>query len=355
MDKKELYRKAKEAYYSGSPIMSDEEFDDLEQELRESGDLVEEVGAKDKDAKYPHPTRMLSLSKFQADKKTGKAPTEEAMQWMAKVGVSKFEVTYKYDGNAANIIYENGKLKMALSRGDGKYGRDITSKLIGKAPETVPYDDILEVRGEVIMMSEVFDTKYAREYANPRNLVAGLLGRDDSKPLEDVVFVAYDAKHDGDYLSLDDICALGFNSEYVPPSREFVPLKDSFDDLFDIMVIERENSAFPLDGFVLKVPVDERYKFKENDHDPDWAKAIKFKPEGVVTAVEDIEWSMGKTGEYTPIACLKPVDLDGSVVRRACLYNAGYVSSYGIEKGTRVRIVKSGDIIPQIIEVFCNE
>lgn len=355
MEKLELYKKAKEEYYKGTPIMSDEEFDNLEQELHDSGVLEEYVGAVDREAKFEHPTRMLSLSKFQADKTTGKAPTLEALAWMKNTGEKVFKVTCKYDGNAVNVIYKDGKLFQILTRGDGKRGRDITDKLKKKVPNRVKQeyaDGILEVRGEAIMLSEVFDKKYKGTYANPRNLVAGMLGRDEGVNLSDVEFIAYDAKYDGEYLDILVINELGFNKVYKPFERSFILGEDDFDKLFEEMVEVRAKSEFPLDGFVLKVVAENRNKFKENDHDPDWGKAIKFKPEGVVTEVEDIEWSMGKTGEYTPIAILTPVELDGTTVSRACLYNAGYVVDYAIEKGTRVRIVKSGDIIPQIVEVF---
>lgn len=348
MTKQELYNKAKEAYYSGAPIMSDAEFDELEKEVG-----VGAVGAVDKDAKFFHPTRMLSLSKYQADKTTGEAPSIEAKNWMVGTGAKEFYVTCKYDGNSGNVVYENGKLKMVISRGDGIKGRDITSKIINKIPKTISkYNEgVLEIRGELIMPNSVFKAKYEGRFANPRNMVAGLLGRDEDEGTDDIEFVAYDGKYEGEYLTIRDINSLGFNSKYKPFEKVF-KITDDFDELFAEMVELRKNSEFPLDGFVLKTPVEYRGLLGENDHDPEWGKAIKFKPEGAITTVENISWSMGKSGEFTPIAILKGVDLDGSIVKRACLYNAGYVKNYGIKKGTKVRIVKAGDIIPQIVEVF---
>ena len=361
MSKTELYKKAKEAYYSGEPIMSDEEFDNLEQELRDSGELEEYVGAVDKDAKFEHPSRMLSLSKYQADKTTGKAPTEQVLNWCKSIvektnGVEDnyvFEVTCKYDGNSGNCIYKNGKLWKVLTRGDGKLGRDVTEKVKALIPEEIKEKGLVEVRGEIIMKKSVFETQYAGKFANPRNLVAGILGRDDNAMIEDLCFIAYDIKIDGEYADIAKINSLGFNKFDKPFTTNFLYRHDKFDELFERMVEVRKNSDFPLDGFVLKAYSPEvKSILGENDHDPEWGKAIKFKPEGVTTKVKGIEWSMGKTGEFTPIALLEGVDLDGSTVSRACLYNAGYVIDYKIKEGTRVRIVKSGDIIPQIVEVF---
>lgn len=357
--KKELYKKAKQAYYAGEPIMSDEEFDNLEQELRESGELEEQVGSEDRDAKYSHPTRMLSLSKFQADKKTGAAPTEEAMKWMMEHAIFSphFEVTLKYDGNSANCIYEDGKLVRVLSRGDGVKGRDITSKIRHLIPEKISLSEgIVEIRGEVIMKTSVFKSKYMGKFANPRNLVAGILGRDDDAMIEDLSFVAYDMKTADLYYSISDIetCAPEMYKDMKPYSETFDVTTDNFDMLFIRMQELRNFFEFPLDGFVLKVQAQYRKNFKENDHDPSWAKAIKFKPVGVVTTIKGVEWGMGKTGKLTPVAVLEPVDLDGSTVSKASLYNAGYIEKNDISIGTAVRIVKSGDIIPQIIEIFRN-
>lgn len=352
MTKQELYIKAKEAYYAGYPIMSDAEFDELEQEVG-----VGAVGAIDKDAKFNHPTKMLSLSKIQADKTTGAAPTAEATDWVMSIAertslTEPFEVTCKYDGNSGNCIYINGKLSQVLTRGDGFTGRDITEKVRHLIPETISFTEgVCEVRGEIIMKKSVFSKKYEGKFANPRNLVAGILGRDDDEMIEDLSFIAYDMKVDGVYFTIDDINKEGFNKEDKPFCIKWKP-NESFAALFQTMVEEREKTDFPLDGFVLKTAVKYRNSLGESDHDPKWGKAIKFKPVGVTTEVENISWSMGKTGEFTPIAILKPIELDGTVVKRACLYNAGYVKNYGIKKGTRVRIVKAGDIIPQIVEVF---
>lgn len=354
MTKRELYIKAKEEYYRGTPILSDAEFDVLEQEVG-----VGAVGAKDADAKFSHPTKMLSLSKFQADKITGSAPTEQAMNWMNNLRqksndkqLQNFKITCKYDGNSVNCIYRDGKLERVLTRGDGFTGRDITNKIKHIIPQTIKFKGVCEVRGEVIMRKSVFNAKYKDKFANPRNLVAGILGRDDDAMIEDLCVISYDCKMNDEYYTLDTISELGFNTDEKPYETTFNCIYDDFDELFERMLDIREKSDFPLDGFVIKTPSQYKSFFGENDHDPEWGKAIKFKPVGVETEVIDIEWNIGKTGEFIPKAILNPIDVDGSTVSRVALYNAGYVVNNNIEAGTRVRIAKSGDIIPQIIEVF---
>lgn len=365
MNKQELYMKAKEAYYAGNPIMSDEEFDNLENEVG-----VGAVGAVDSDAKYPHPTKMLSMSKFQADKTTGTAPTQQVNDWCEGVRTKTtvgnnylYEVTCKYDGNSGNCIYENGKLKQVLTRGDGFKGRDITNKVRHLIPGTLPTNTSLnpkgtiEVRGEVIMKKSVFEAKYKDKFANPRNLVAGILGRDDDAMIDDLSFVAYTVKcetHDGcKTYGVSIANSLGFNADDKPFVWFFKYGQDDFDKLFTDMVAVRDKSDYPLDGFILKLDdVDGVAELGENDHDPNWAKAIKFKPVGVTTEIIDIEWNMGRTGEFIPKAILKPVDVDGSTVSRVALYNAGYVVENNITAGIKVRIAKAGDIIPQVIEIF---
>ena len=180
-----LYLQAKEAYYNGKPIMSDAEFDALEERLRLSkSSVIQNVGSWDRRAKVKHPTRMLSLSKIQADKQTGQPPVEEFKSWLdktvKKIKESKeyqdtpnneryidIEFTQKLDGNAINVVYENGTVKGAYSRGDGTYGRDYLPKLIdyGQFPRTIPIpmfeDRIVEVRCEAVIAKDIFERKYS--------------------------------------------------------------------------------------------------------------------------------------------------------------------------------------------------
>jgi len=348
----EIYLQAKESYYSGEPILSDDEFDRLEEELISYGStIVETVGAKDRNAKYPHLTTMLSLSKLQA--KGGKIPTAAVINWMSKFANKTFEVTPKFDGNAANAIYKNGKLFQVLSRGTGSRGRDYTDKIKHQLPQTISILEDTEIRGEIVIPVSVFNEKYSN-FKNPRNFVAGILNREenDSETLNHLHFLPVEIRSQvngkTEYHSLNDFL---INWKFTVPFYTYTT-SDIFETTYNLLENYRINeSPYQLDGFVLKCVESERNLHGENSHDPNWAIAIKFPPKEMVTVIEKINWHFGKTGELTPIAIMKPVDLDGSTVTRASLYNYGYVKKMKVFPGAQVVIAKSGDIIPQIQRV----
>ena len=349
----EIYLQAKESYYSGDPIMTDDEFDRLEEELIANGStVVEIVGGKERNAKYPHITPMLSLSKIQI---RSTIPLSAVQSWMSKFSNKTFEVTPKFDGNAANGIYRNGKLVQILSRGTGNAGRDYTDKIKHQFPKTISILEDTEVRGEIVIKTATFDEKYS-QFKNPRNFVAGILNRDDNNKtvLNDLEFVPVEVRSQVNgktfYQNLNDFLCTDWRN-YTIPYYTYTTA-DIFENTFNLLTDYRLNkSPYQLDGFVLKCEETERPIHGENSHDPNWAVAIKFPPKEAVTVIEKIAWHYGKTGELTPIAIMKPVDLDGSTVTRASLYNYGYVKKMKVFPGAQVVIAKSGDIIPQIQRV----
>jgi len=347
------YLAAKEAYYNGMPILTDDEFDRLESDLLSIGsDVPYIVGSDDRKAKYSHPSPMLSLAKYQATA-AGKAPTESAIGWMKKFGSSSFELTPKYDGNAANCIYIDGKLSQALSRGSGTKGRDITDKIRHNLPTTITTPGIVEIRGEVVIKVSTFNEKYAA-YKNPRNYVAGVLNRDENPTdvIADLDFIPVEVRiHIDGEITFDCPSNLkGF--KHYPFLSYIEPISEEFENCFDAMVEFRLDSEYQLDGFVIKAPEDLRPQWGENSHDPNWAIAIKFPPKEAVTTIKSISWQHGKTGAVTPVAVMEPVDLDGSTVSRAALFNYTYLKNLGAYPGAQVAIAKSGDIIPQILRVI---
>lgn len=358
-DLSQLYLKAKKSYYKGEPIMSDTEFDKLELQLESQGLLNKIVGFDDGDrnAKFNHPSKMLSLAKLQAYS-DGTPPTEHANKWLNNLNQDWYEATPKFDGNAINVIYRNGKLDAILSRGNGSAGRDYTEKLIGIVPQTIKEStfDTVEVRGEIVIKTNIFNEKYS-QFKNERNFVAGILNRDEdvSKTTADFTFMAVDAKG---YIKgklhhavTENLNVWGFNQDvklftYIFGQKEF-------ELVYKSMKHYREfQSPFRLDGFVIKTPENSREKIGENSHDPNWAIAIKFPPEEAITTVKRIQWNFGKTGQLTPVAILEPILLDGSTVQRASVHNYGWMMSKGCLPGATVSIAKKGDIIPQIINVL---
>lgn len=361
--KEKLYLKAKEEYYNGKPIMTDPEFDSLEDELKIlNSDVVKIVGAPDRNAKFPHITPMLSLTKYQTDKNTGAPPTVDAIQWMKKKAIKSgyeyFEYSPKFDGNAANAIYKDGKLKQILSRGNKTHGRDYTSKLKMHVPKTIPIKDgFVEVRGEVNISRDDFKKNYLKYSRNERNCVAGILNKIKASKAEinDLVFVGLEIKKTknnySEYIPVKKLKEWGFNKKYELPFYYYHYTE--FEKAFNSMKKYRETkSPFLLDGFVIKVSEKYRNIFGENEHHPEWAVAIKFQPKDTSTIVKDIKWNFGKTGNYVPIAILEPIDLDGATVTKASLYNYKYIIENKVYPGAEVVIVKSGDIIPQVVKVI---
>jgi DNA ligase (NAD+) len=354
-DLEQLYFQAKEAYYSGEPIMSDDEFDHLEKELITLGsDAPYIVGADDRKAKYSHPSPMLSLAKFQATL-AGDPPTAQAQSWMDKIGRASFEISPKYDGNAANAIYQNGELLQVLTRGTGSKGRDITDKVKHNLPQIIGILGTVEVRGEVVIKVSTFNEKYS-EFKNPRNYVAGVLNRDENtqEVLADLDFIPLEVKiHSDEGITYTSPNLPGF--KFHPYVSYIGGLPGQFEDAYAKMLDYRVNTCeYQLDGFVIKAPNDMRPNLGENSHDPNWAVAIKFPPKEAITKIVSISWQYGKTGEVTPVAVMEPVDLDGSTVSRAALFNYGYLKSKGAFPGATVAIAKSGDIIPQITRVVVS-
>lgn len=360
-DKEKLYLKAKETYYQGNPIMSDAEFDRLEDELKLLGSKVVNIVGQivDRNTKFAHKTPMLSLSKYQTDKLSGLPPTDSATAWMKSRIVNKqehFGFGCKYDGNAANAIYVNGKIDKVLSRGNGTLGRDITSKIIGQLPATVPVTNgTVEIRAEVVIPKDIFAKKYS-EFKNERNFVAGVLNKDNNDPdvLNDIVFMAHEIKHtegkSSEYIDVKKLADWGFNKKY--PLVQFYYHYTEFEKAFYKMKEYRETkSPFLLDGIVIKVAEKYRNEFGENSHDPNWAIAIKFAPKDVSTPNETIQWNFGKTGELIPVGIFEPVNLDGTMVKRASLYNYGFVIKNKVYPGAICTLVKAGDIIPQVVAV----
>lgn len=349
-ESEQLYLSAKESYYTGTPILTDDEFDQLEAELLSAGSQVPHiVGSDDRRAKYAHPSPMLSLAKYQT-LANGSPPTTSAVLWMTKFGATSFEITPKYDGNAANVIYTNGILSQILSRGNGTKGRDIADKIRHSVPQKIDLEGTVEIRGEVVIRISTFNAKYAH-FKNPRNYVAGVLNRDDNSPsvIADLDFIPLEVRqHTQDTTQYIQPLIPGFSHK----AHIFYTGPQSFESAYADMAKYRKTCDYQLDGFVIKAPEGLRPIWGENGHDPNWAVAIKFAPVEAVTIIKSISWHYGKYGAVTPVAVMEAVDLDGSTVSRAALFNYKYLKGLGAYPGAKVVIAKSGDIIPQILRVL---
>lgn len=295
---------ASRAYYEGNPIISDAEYDAL---ANQTG--FERVGYQVTDG-VPHKYPMYSLQKcFDIDE--------------APLNIRDCIETPKLDGAAVSILYVAGHLALALTRGDGKVGRDITDKMRYLVPTEINFTGTIQVTGEVVAPSTI---------ENSRNLASGSLNLKDmdefqKRPLQ---FVAYDMTG---YMRDSYTETLGLLQDF-----GFQTI-DTFD-----------HTNYPKDGIVYRL--DDSIKFRElgyTSNHPRGAFALKEQQDGVVTTLLDVEWQVGKSGVVSPVAILEPVLIGDAMVSRATLHNIEYIQELHLELGCSVEVIRSGEIIPRIV------
>ena len=188
------------------------------------------------------------------------------------------------------------------------------------------------------------------------------MNRDEynANDFKDLVFVAYSLvvidETTGERFypdnSMELLKSFGLNHKYEPFLVKTTPDRNGFLKIYNEFKAYRDRCPFLMDGIVIKFPENKRSKLGENSHEPKWSVAIKYPPSVVSTYIEDVEWNLGKNGEFTPVALLKPVELDGVVVKRASMHNLGYIIKNKVYPGTKVAIAKKGEIIPQIVGIL---
>lgn len=280
----------------------------------------------------------------------------------------------KIDGLACSLIYENGKLVRAATRGDGVVGENVTANvrtirsipLTLKVPEGEAVPELLDVRGEVYMPRQAFmrlNEQRAEcgesEFANPRNAAAGSLRQLDPQVTasRSLSFFAYYLVGEGAQPKHSESLALlaryGFkvseNYKVVENIDEAIKYIGDFNEL-------RQGLSYDTDGAVIKVnDVYQQRILGATGKDPRWATAYKYPPEQAETTLEDIDWRVGRTGVLTPTAVLTPVKLSGSVISRATLHNEDFIRAKDIRIGDRVIINKAGEIIPEVLRVVVEK
>ena len=354
-------------------IMSEAAADSLKHELSQLEEKYPELitpdsptqrvagKALDKFKKVAHAERMISLADVFSE--------DEVREWLdriAKLGAINPElfIDIKMDGLAMALIYEDGLLKQAVTRGDGKVGEDVTMNVrtIENVPLSIPQKEHTEVRGEVVIFKADFEKLNEAqraagkpEFANPRNLAAGSIRQLDpkiaaSRPLK---FMAYDMvlpnlpKNSEVYERLRE---LGFRIS--GQQHIYNNLRETMDFINNLNEI-RQDLPFGTDGAVIKVNDRKVYQaLGIVGKTPRAAIAFKYPAEEVATTVKDIVISIGRTGAATPVAVFDPVQVAGSTVRHASLHNADEIARLDIRIGDTVIIYKAGDIIPQVNRVL---
>ena len=305
---KDFLDRASKLYYEGTPILSDAEFDSLARKYNYNA-----VGHTITDG-IPHLFKMYSLQKV-FDKKD--LPSN----------IDDYVCTPKLDGAAVSLVYVKGQFALALTRGDGNVGRDITEKMSYLVPKYIKKDDeTVQITGEVVAPKSI---------PNARNYASGALNLKDMEEFRQrcIVFVAYDAQIKEPFSlwykegTLTFLRHAGFNTI------------DSFD-----------YSDYPTDGLVYRVNSCSQYEaLGYTAHHPRGAVALKEAAEGIVTKLLDVVWQVGKSGVVSPVAILQPVDINGATVSRATLHNIQYIESLELEIGCSVEVIRSGEIIPRIL------
>lgn len=365
-------------YVLDSPIVSDGQFDELLGELQGIEDeypgLVtpesptQRVGGtfSTEFTAYDHLERMLSLDNV-FDK-------DEFLAWCERVekevGRTEFLAELKIDGLAINLLYENGHLTRALTRGDGRTGEDVTLNMrtLEQVPETLtgtdefPVPALVEVRGEVYFRVEDFLELNAKmveagkpPYANPRNTAAGSLRQKDPKITRErrLRLICHGlGKREGfepqrQSEAYDALAAWGLP---VSPHSKVLTTAEELTEHITYWGEHRHDAEHEIDGVVIKVDrVALQRRLGTTSRAPRWAIAYKYPPEEAITTLLDIQVNVGRTGRVTPFAVTEPVKVAGSTVARATLHNQEEVKRKGVLIGDRIVIRKAGDVIPEVL------
>lgn len=359
-----------------APEISDKEFDDLMRELQE----LEKEHPEYQDDNSPtmrvgsdlnknftqvaHKYPMLSLGNTYSE-----SEVTDFYERVKKALNEDFEICceLKYDGTSISLTYEDGKLVRAVTRGDGEKGDNVTDNV--KTIRTIPlvlhgnYPKSFEIRGEILMPWVVFEElnreKEAREeplFANPRNAASGTLKLQNSAIVASRKLDAYlyyllgeELPCDGHYENLQAAASWGFKtSEH---TRKAHSLEEVF-EYINYWDTERKNLPVATDGIVLKVnSLKQQKNLGFTAKSPRWAIAYKFQAERALTRLNKVTYQVGRTGAVTPVANLDPVQLSGTIVKRASLHNADIIEGLDLHIGDMVYVEKGGEIIPKITGV----
>ncbi|MBF0361914.1 MAG: NAD-dependent DNA ligase LigA [Oligoflexia bacterium] len=351
----------KDLYYKGIPEISDIEYDSLEEELRKLdstnyalsliGFNSDNSDNDSKGGKVSHAKKMLSLNKTY--------DLEELEEWREGNEVVS---TFKMDGVSCSLIYENGKLILAKTRGDGSYGEDITAKVmwIQSIPKEIEIAfKSVEIRGELFCdqkkfmeLSEEMERNKLDRPSSARNIVAGLMGRKDYLQLSRYLsFIAFDVinvdlKNEVEKFLL--LKEFGFNT----PNFKLLKRREEVERaiLEAKKFMEEEESEFQIDGLVLTFnDLNVHQELGETTHHPRYKIAFKFKGETRVATIREITWSVSRNGILTPVAEIEPIELSGATISRVTLHNYGVVSAHKLKSGDKIEIIRSGEVIPKFL------
>jgi DNA ligase (NAD+) len=366
------------AYYTqDNPIATDEEYDKLYREVRAYEEKTNEIDPTsptqrvggivlDGFEKATHLSRMWSQEDI--------FDTGELEDWIKRANKvvdtanTSFVCEPKFDGASLNLIYEDGVLKQAITRGDGSVGEDVTvnAKTIGSIPLSIDYDGLIEIRGEVVIKKDDFEAINQQRlhneeatFANPRNAAAGSLRQLDSSitASRKLFFQPWGVGQNSlEFKTSNEVMEYIYSLGFVkPPILKLCHSVQEIEEVYHHIIKERDNISMGLDGMVIKIDNllfqdDLGYTVKF----PRWSCAYKFPAVEKTTKVNGITLQVGRTGAITPVAEVEPTLIDGSTVSRATLHNFDEIERLDLKIGDEVIIIKSGDIIPKITKVLSD-
>ncbi len=346
----------KELYYRGKAELSDESYDKLEDELKKidpTNPILKLIGHMqiDTNLKVAHQKKMLSLDKTYEEK--------DLINW---IGSEVVLSVYKIDGSSCSLIYKDGHLSMAKTRGDGQFGENITKKamFISDIPKWIPLEEEVEVRGEIFCiesnffhLSKAMDEMGLDKPSSQRNIVAGLLGRKENIHLSSYLsFKAFDYISDEKFSKesekLNKLKTLGFDLPEIEIHKDMASVEKRIQDAKEFMV----KGDYLIDGLVfvyddLKI----HNELGETSHHPRYKLAFKFAGETKSTNITGIEWGVSRNGILTPVAHVEPVELSGAMISRVTLHNFGLVQNYELKPGDKIEIIRSGEVIPKFLGI----
>ncbi|MBC3178588.1 NAD-dependent DNA ligase LigA [Corynebacterium lujinxingii] len=363
-------RKHRDLYYNGQPVITDGEFDELFRRLQQLEEdhpelavpdsPTKQVGAPATDTAFAdvrHPERMMSLDNvFNED---------EMREWLVKAP-GPYLTELKIDGLSIDLVYENGELTRAATRGDGTTGEDITAnaRVIEDIPHRLTGDApaFLEVRGEVFIRPEDFpelnelrQQEGGKPFANPRNTAAGGLRQKNPEDVKKrkLRMICHGIGAREGFTPKTQHEAYEKLAEWGLPVSEYTRRAETADEVIEAVNYwgeHRNDAIHEMDGLVVKVDsVSEQRQLGATSRAPRWAIAYKYPPQEVTTKLNDIEVSVGRTGRATPFAVLEPVFVSGSTVSMATLHNQHEVERKGVMIGDTVVVRKAGEIIPEVL------
>lgn len=346
----ELIRYHQDKYYNSESEISDSEFDALWDELRRvdpNNELFHEVG-RDQSGVFPKRKHIL----FMCSQAKVNEP-DELKKWYNKTPCEEKIIQYKLDGISIEIQYKNGKMTHAITRGDGTTGDDITAnvkRMQGCIPQI---SDIFTgaVRAEIVMLHDIFTKKYAHEYANCRNLAAGISTRKDGSGCEDLSLIYYDAMSSSEIFieKETDKSVWMQNQGFNVVMTQRIYSAEGVINFRELVINElRDELQFDIDGLVIKCNKIDVEDMKRSR--PMKQIAFKFPSEMVVSTLKEVEFAINGHN-YTPVAIIEPVQLAGTEVRRASLANPNKLEELGVKIGCKVLITKRGEIIPNVEKV----